>query len=121
VPDGGATWHVVNQIGYKRALELFIEAQRITAQQCVEFGLANKVVPDNDLRSSAHEWAQQLAQGAPLAQQNLKRLLKQAQRCSLDQSIRLEASSQQHCCNSEDFEEGLAAFSQKRPAQFNGS
>jgi 2-(1,2-epoxy-1,2-dihydrophenyl)acetyl-CoA isomerase len=120
VPDGGASWHLVNQLGYKRALELFMEAQRLSAEQCLQYGLANKVVADEQLRDSAELWAQQLAKGAPMPQKYLKQLLKQAQRGSLDESIRLEASLQQRCCNSQDFEEGMAAFSEKRQPKFNG-
>ncbi|MGB5628555.1 MAG: enoyl-CoA hydratase/isomerase family protein, partial [Woeseiaceae bacterium] len=48
VPDGGLNWLLVRQLGYRRAFQLSVEAERIPAQRCVELGLANKAVPAQD-------------------------------------------------------------------------
>ncbi len=45
VPDGGATWHLVRQLGRKRAFEVIVEGERMSAARCLELGLANRVVP----------------------------------------------------------------------------
>lgn len=120
VPDGGATWHLVNSLGYKRAYELIAEAGKLPAEQCVSLGLANKVVADAELLDYAQAWAERLAAGAPLSQKYLKQLLQSAQRLSLDETIRLEAGYQNITFTSDDFQEGVAAFFDKRKPVFTG-
>ena len=120
VPDGGASWHLVNRLGYKKAFELCAESDKLTAQECVQTGLANRSVKDEDLYSYSLAWANKLAAGAPLSQQYLKRLLQQAQRSSLHDQIRQEAQYQQFCFNSDDFQEGVSAFFEKRTPSFSG-
>ena len=53
VPDGGLNWLLVHQLGYRRAFQLAVEAERISAQRCVELGLANRAVPAAGLREAA--------------------------------------------------------------------
>ncbi|MGI2258183.1 enoyl-CoA hydratase/isomerase family protein [Shewanella sp. GXUN23E] len=120
VPDGGASWHLVNQLGYKRAFEVCLEADKLTATECISSGLGNRVVADEELQEYAMAWAGRLADGAPLSQKYLKKLLKQAQGDSLHNVIRQEAQYQQFCFNSRDFQEGVSAFFGKRAAQFSG-
>ena len=67
VPDGGNTWQMVRQLGYRRAFEAIIEGQKIPAAQAVEWGLSNRAVADEDLQREARAWAAQIAQAAPLA------------------------------------------------------
>ena len=57
VPDGGLNWLLVRQLGYRRAFQLSIESERIDAERCVQLGLANKVVPAEELQSAARAWA----------------------------------------------------------------
>lgn len=120
VPDGGASWHLVNKLGYKKAFELCVEADKLTAQECLSSGLVNRISDDASVQDDALVWAQKLATGAPLSQQYLKRLLQQAQRGSLHDTIRQEALYQQFCFNSDDFKEGVNAFFEKRDATFTG-
>ena len=67
VPDGGLNWLLVHQLGYRRAFQLSVESERIPADRCVELGLANKAVPAEELMPAAMEWAQALAERAPLS------------------------------------------------------
>ncbi|NNC99871.1 MAG: enoyl-CoA hydratase/isomerase family protein, partial [Gammaproteobacteria bacterium] len=76
MPDGGANWLLVNRLGYPRALQLAVEAGRLKPKQCLEFGIANKVVPANELISSAQQWGEKLAAGSPLAQASTKNLMR---------------------------------------------
>jgi len=56
VPDGGLNWLLVHQLGYRRAFQLSIEAERISADRCVELGLANKSAPADALLDEAVAW-----------------------------------------------------------------
>ena len=76
VPDGGASWHLVNQLGCKRALEMIVECEKMPAAMCLELGLANRVVAADTLQSATRVWAEKLSQGAPLAQGYIKKILK---------------------------------------------
>ncbi|BDM64318.1 enoyl-CoA hydratase [Shewanella sp. NFH-SH190041] len=120
VPDGGASWHLVNNLGYKKAFELCVEADKLSAEECIQTGLANHSVAAGDLDEYTCAWAERLAAGAPLSQKYLKRLLQQAQRAGLHDTIRQEAQYQQFCFNSEDFQEGVSAFFAKRQPVFSG-
>lgn len=120
VPDGGATWHLINSLGYKRAYALMIEAGKLSAQDCEALGLINTVVPDETLFSYSLSWAERLAEGAPLAQKYLKKLLQKASRASLNEMIALEAQYQNQTFESQDFKEGVEAFFAKRKPIFQG-
>ncbi len=121
VPDGGTTWQLVNALGYKKALEVIIEAKQISADQCLTYGLANRVVATKDLMGETLSWAQQLATGAPLSQQATKQALQFARRGSLADTISLEAKLQDQCSQSRDCQEAVAAFKEKRKPIFNGT
>jgi len=120
VPDGGASWHLVNHLGYKKAFELCVETDKLTAQECEQAGLVNHLVDAADLQQYGLDWATKLATGSQLSQQYLKRLLQQAQRSSLYDTIRQEAEYQQFCLNHPDFKEGVSAFFDKREPKFIG-
>lgn len=120
VPDGGATWHLVRTIGRKRAYEMIVTGQKVPAQQCMELGLCNRVVPTKDLMQDTLAWAQELANKAPLALRYAKQALNEAMEASLDNTISNEAKLQHICIGSEDASEGISAFLQKRKPQWQG-
>lgn len=120
IPDGGATWLLARSIGYHRAYQLCIEAERIPAHRCLELGLANRVVPAADLRSQALRWAGTLAERAPLALARTKLAMRQAMNVSFGEAISIEAKLQNVCVESQDAKEGVAAFVEKRKPRFQG-
>jgi 2-(1,2-epoxy-1,2-dihydrophenyl)acetyl-CoA isomerase len=120
VPDGGATWHLVRTIGRKRAYEMIVTGEKVPAQQCMELGLCNRVVPTEDLVQETLAWAQELANKAPLALRYAKQALNEAMEASLDNTISNEARLQHICVSSEDAREGISAFLQKRKPQWQG-
>ena len=67
VPDGGLSFLLTRAIGYSRALEYAIEAKKISADECLALGIANKVVDLDDLNKSTMEWATLLSKRAPKA------------------------------------------------------
>jgi 2-(1,2-epoxy-1,2-dihydrophenyl)acetyl-CoA isomerase len=120
IPDGGATWLLARRMGYHRAYEACIEGDRISAQRCLELGLANRVVSEEDLLGETLAWAESLAEKAPVALALTKRAMRAAMNSSFEEAISFEAKLQNTCQESEDSSEGIAAFVEKRKAQFKG-
>ena len=120
VPDGGLNWLLVHQLGYRRAFQLSVESERITADRCVELGLANKSVPAETLLEEAVSWAKSLAERAPLSLAATKKAMRHATSGSWATTFDIEAPIQNQLRNSEDSAEGVAAFFEKRKANFKG-
>ena len=119
IPDGGSTYMLPRLIGKARAMEMALLGERVPAVKALEWGLINRVVPDAELMSTAMALAGELAAGpASLG------LTRQTIWASLDaewsEQLHREAVGQSVAGRTEDFAEGVAAFLQKRPAQFKG-
>ena len=120
VPDGGLNWLLARQLGYRRAFQLSVESERIPAERCVELGLANKAVPDTALQSTALEWAQALSNRAPLSVAATKKVMRYAADHDWASSYDMEAELQNELFGTEDNNEGINAFLEKRAANFKG-
>ena len=120
VPDGGANWLLVRQLGYHRAFQLSVESERIDAHRCLELGLANKVVPARELRDAAVAWGNALAERAPLSLAATKKVMRYAMDNQWADCYDMEAELQGQLAETEDMAEGVAAFFEKRAAQFKG-
>jgi 2-(1,2-epoxy-1,2-dihydrophenyl)acetyl-CoA isomerase len=120
VPDGGLNWLLVRQLGYRRAFQLSVEAERIPADRCVEVGLANKAVPADELQDAAMEWAKALSRRAPLSVAATKKVMRFAADNDWADSYDLEAELQGDLLGSTDNREGIQAFFEKRAPKFEG-
>lgn len=120
VPDGGLNWLLVHQLGYRRAFQLSVESERIGADRCLELGLTNKVAPAEDLLQEAVGWAKSLAERAPLSIAATKKAMRHAASGSWASTFDIEAPMQAALRNSADCAEGVAAFFEKRKAEFKG-
>lgn len=120
VPDGGLNWLLVHQLGYRRAFQLAVEAERISAPRCVELGLANRAVPAESLMDEALAWARSLSERAPLSLAATKRAMRHAVSHDWASTFDVEAPLQRQLRESDDCKEGVTAFFEKRKPQFKG-
>lgn len=120
IPDGGSHKFLRDALGPKKAYETIAFSQRITAQQCLDLGIANRLAEPHSLLAEARQWSLQLAQQAPLTLRFSKRILRSLDGADLERCLEQEALMQNAAFRSKDFEEGALAFFEKRQPQFKG-
>ncbi len=120
IPDGGLSWLLTQEVGYARAYQLAIEAEKIGAERCLALGLVNRVVATAEVVGNAAEWARTIAMRAPIAMNLTKRSFRAAAQSGLKNAMALEAMLQKTAIVSEDCREGVMALMQKRKPQFKG-
>lgn len=120
VPDGGSIFFLVQHLGLARAKELVYTARMLPAQEAREWGLVNKVVPDADLLTEAQALARELADSATFALGLAKKMFQSMYTPALDALLETEILTSTIARMSEDHQEGLKAFAEKRKPQFRG-
>ena len=117
-PDWAASWTLTRLIGPSKALETFWTADPIDADRALELGIANRVIPHDELLTEALALAERLAQNAPWASALTKRAIYAALNNDATQQAQLEELHQAWLRNSLDAREGARSFVEKRPAQY---
>jgi 2-(1,2-epoxy-1,2-dihydrophenyl)acetyl-CoA isomerase len=120
VPDGGSSLLVPERVGLARAAEMAMLGERVGARQALEWGLINRVVADDEFERAVDDLAARLAAGPTRAYGGIKRQLNAWLFAAMDEQLDLEASIQQQSAASGDFQEGVLAFLERRPADFEG-
>lgn len=120
VPDGGSTHLLARGTTRVRAMEMMLLAEKTPAAQAVLWGLINRVVPDDQLDAAALELATRLATGPTRSYALIRDAAWRALDSAWEEALCLERKNQSLACATRDAAEGIAAFVEKRPAQFVG-
>ena len=120
VPDCGGTFILPRLIGWRRATELMMTGDIVSAASALEMGMINAVVPDDELLARALAMAERLAAAPTVALGRIKELLEASATNNYGAQLELERKAQIQTGLTKDFSEGVAAFIEKRPPKFTG-
>lgn len=119
-PDCGGTFFLPRAVGEKRAAEMMMTGMTVSADQAAKWGMINRTVPAEHLLAEAQTLAAQLAAGPTGSIGRIKRMLNATFSNNLTDQLILEADCQLESGRSDDFEEGVTAFFEKRSPTFSG-
>ena len=120
LPDAGGAYLLTRLVGPQKAKEIFFFGDDISAGDALALGLVNRVVPAAELHQQARAWAERLAAGPTVAIGLTKQLVNAALESTRDVAFRDEALAIEVTMQSEDGNEGVASFVERRPARFKG-
>jgi enoyl-CoA hydratase len=120
IPGGGGTQRLPRLVGTGNAMRLILSGDMIPAAEALSIGLADLVVPAEELRAKTLELANKIAAKSPLTLKVAKEAMRASERLSIEDGISYERDLFCLCFSSADKEEGVKAFLEKRPAQWTG-
>jgi 2-(1,2-epoxy-1,2-dihydrophenyl)acetyl-CoA isomerase len=117
-PDGSSTWRLIRHLGHRKAMEIALLADTFDAAEAQRLGLVNRCVASASLDEEAEALLRRLVEGPTDAFARTKRLIRAAGGNDLSTQLDLEREAFLAGCRGAEFQEGVAAFLKKRPAQF---
>jgi enoyl-CoA hydratase len=120
IPGAGGTQTLARAIGEKRAKEVILTGQVFSAEDALNWGLANKVYPHNELLEAVLSVAKVIASNAPIAVKQAKQSIHKGMQMSLSDGLAFEIEAYNRTVPTEDRREGVLAFNQKRKPKFQG-
>lgn len=118
--DVGASWFLPRLVGLRKALEIALLGETLDAQEALQAGLLNRVLPAGELDAAVQALAQRLAAGPTVAYGHMRRLMRDGFQHDLAAQLAAEASAFDHCARTADLPAGIAAFLDKQPVRFQG-
>ncbi|MGB6206093.1 enoyl-CoA hydratase/isomerase family protein [Mycobacterium sp.] len=119
-PDSGASWLLPRLIGLTRAKQMLLLGDKVSATDAADWGLIHRAVRPAELDDSCAQLLARLAAGPTVALGLAKQAIHYGQHATLAQSMTQELFDLELSCRTKDFKEGLAAFRERRPPQFDG-
>lgn len=119
-PDHGESWALSRKVGLSRALQMCLLAERIDGKTAERYGLANWVVPDDQLEARTEATVKRLLSLAPLASRSAKALLRQGMTRTLAQALDAEVATMRTVAAQDDFAEAIDAYVHRRKPAFTG-
>ncbi len=120
IPDAGGTYFLPRQMGSAKALGAALFGDKITGRQAADWGMVYEAVPLANFDRHVAKRALHLAQGPTAAYARVKEAMKGSFEHTLDEQLATEARLQGECGKTRDFQEGVMAFLEKRPAKYEG-
>ncbi len=120
IPDAGGTWFLPRQMGLAKAMGAALFAEKITAQQADAWGMIWEAVADDVFAAHVRARALHLAKGPTAAYARVKQAIRGSFDNDLEAQLSVESKLQGECGKTRDFKEGVVAFMEKRPAQYEG-
>ena len=120
IPDAGGTYTMPRQMGMAKAMGAALFADKISARQADDWGMIWEAVEDHQFHAQGRAKAAHLAAGPTAAYAAAKKVIRETWENTFEDQLTLEAQEQGKCGKSRDFKEGVMAFTQKRPAEFEG-
>jgi len=120
VPDSGSSWFLVKYLGVAKAFELAATGNDVPAQKALELGLVNQVVSSENLMAETLKVAKTFATGPTKAYGYIKKMMDKAAAMSLDEALDYEVYMQEAAGRTEDYTNAVAAFREKKKAEFKG-
>ena len=120
MPGDGGTQRLSRLIGKGKAIEMILTGDRMDAQEALQLGLVNRVVPSEKLEETAMQMAREMASKGPLAMRYTKEAINKGIDMTLEQGLRLEADLYLLLHTTQDRVEGIQTFRKKGVARFEG-
>ncbi len=122
VPDTGAgSWLLPRLIGVQQAMKLLYTGDPLSAQQAVELGYVDELVSPEELDQAAQSLGERIAQNSPFSTTRIKQLVYEGLGAPVAEHMSRHTQAMAECFASDDHQEGVASFLEKRPAKFTGS
>ena len=121
LPGWGGTQRLPRLLGESRAMEIILIGDPLSAERALEIGLVHKVVEADELMGAARALAERICRNGPLAVRACKSAAVRGMQTSLDEGLRIEQLYFERLAYTDDMKEGVAAFNERRTAEFTGS